>query len=191
MGPWKKMLVHLAWSGLLISGFSGATLPVAAQQAVVPDRRDGISANSTQPAAANVEDQAATSQSGIVELPDSPGTVAAKAEESAQSNPKEQRWELASAAQQTATPPPSGQSQSSTSQTEAAPQRPVGTAAAEAPNVTGVAASQPAGIAMAPAKQRRVRTIILRTGALIGAGVAVGSVVALTAGTSSKPPGAH
>lgn len=194
MGPWKKMLVHVAWSGLFISGFSGATLPVAAQQAVVPDKRDGVTANSTEPAAANVEDQAATStQPRIAELPDSPGTIAAKAEESAQTNQKEQRWELASAVQQTAAPPQSqsGQSQSSTSQTEAAPQKPVGTAAAEAPNVTGVAASQPAGVAIAPAKQRRVRTIILRTGALIGAGVAVGSVVALTAGTSSKPPGAH
>jgi len=72
-----------------------------------------------------------------------------------------------------------------------APQKPVGTAAAEAPNVTAIAASQPAGAAIAPAKQRRVRTIILKTGAIIGAGVAVGVIVALTAGTSSKPPGAH
>ena len=191
MGPWKKMLVHVAWSGLFISGFSGATLPVAAQQAVLPHKPDRVTANSTQPAAANVEDQATSTQPMIAELPDSPGTIAAKAEKSAQSNEKDQRWELASAAQQTVTPPQSGQSQSSTSQTEAAPQKPVGTAAAEAPNVTGVAASQPAGVAIAPAKQRRVRTIILRTGALIGAGVAVGSVVALTAGTSSKPPGAH
>lgn len=62
---------------------------------------------------------------------------------------------------------------------------------AETPNASGVAASQPAGVAIAPAKQRRVRTLVLRTGALIGAGVAVGSVIALTAGTSSKPPGAH
>jgi len=38
----------------------------------------------------------------------------------------------------------------------------------------GIAASQPAGVAIAPAKQRRTRTIILRMGAIIGAGVAVG-----------------
>lgn len=192
MGPWKKMLVHVAWSGLFISGSSGAALPAAAQQAVVRDKPAQVTTNSMQPTAAKVEDQAATgTQPRIVELPDSPGTVAAKAEQSAQATQKEPRWELASAAQQSANAPQSGQSQSSTSQQEASPQKPVGTAAAEAPNVTGVAASQPAGVAIAPAKQRRVRTIILRTGALIGAGVAVGSVVALTAGTSSKPPGAH
>ncbi len=67
----------------------------------------------------------------------------------------------------------------------------VGTAVAEAPPSSGIAASQPAGVAIAPAKQRRVRTIVLRMGAIVGAGVAVGSVVALTAATSSKPPGAH
>jgi hypothetical protein len=73
----------------------------------------------------------------------------------------------------------------------APPQRPVGTAAAEAPTTTGVAASEPAGVAIAPAKQHRARTIIIRTGAIIGAAVAVGVVVALTEATSSKPPGAN
>ncbi len=33
--------------------------------------------------------------------------------------------------------------------------------------------------------------MVIRMGALIGAGVAVGSVVALTEATPSKPPGAH
>jgi hypothetical protein len=73
----------------------------------------------------------------------------------------------------------------------AAPQKPVGTAVAEAPNVNALSASQPAGVAIAPAKQRRVRTIILKTGAIIGAGVAIGAIVALTAATPPKPPGAH
>lgn len=71
------------------------------------------------------------------------------------------------------------------------PQRPVGTAAAEAPKVSGITAAQPAGVAIAPAKQHRVRTIVLKVGAIVGAGVAVGTVIALTAATSSKPPGAH
>jgi hypothetical protein len=69
--------------------------------------------------------------------------------------------------------------------------RPVGTAAAEAPRVTGITAAQPAGVAIAPAKQRRVRTIVLRVGAIVGAGAALGTVIALTAATPSKPPGAH
>lgn len=73
----------------------------------------------------------------------------------------------------------------------AQPQKPVGTAAAGAIPASGIAASQPAGVAVAPAKQHRVRTIVIRMGAIIGAGVAVGSVVALTEATSSKPPGAH
>jgi hypothetical protein len=57
--------------------------------------------------------------------------------------------------------------------------------------VSGVAASQPAGVAIAPAKQRRVRLIVIRVGAILGAGAAVGTVVALTQATPSKPPGAH
>jgi len=78
-----------------------------------------------------------------------------------------------------------------TTGTPTQPQHPVGTAAAEAPKVTGITAAEPAGVAMAPAKQRRVRTIVLKVGAIIGAGVALGMVVALTAATPSKPPGAH
>jgi cytoskeletal protein RodZ len=120
----------------------------------------------------------------VEEIPDSPGAVLAKLGEPAQSQN--------SPAQHPGVSSPTPPSQSSFQSRDAqAPQKPVGTAAAEAPNANGVAASQPAGVAMAPAKQRRVRTIILRTGAIIGAGVAVGSVVALTAGTSSRPPGAH
>lgn len=94
--------------------------------------------------------------------------------------------------------PQSGAIQSSDSRTPAPaqaptqkPQRPVGTAAAEAPKVSGITAAQPAGVAIAPAKQHRVRKIVLKVGAIAGAGAAVGTVIALTAGTSSKPPGAH
>jgi len=67
----------------------------------------------------------------------------------------------------------------------------VGTAAAEAPKTKGVTAAQPSGIAIAPAKQRRVRTIVLRVGAIVAAGAAVGTVIALTEATPSRPPGAH
>ena len=70
------------------------------------------------------------------------------------------------------------------------PQRPVGTAAAEPATVNGVAASQPAGMGIAPAKQRRVRTIVLRIGAIAGVGAAVGTVFVLNRSTPSKPPGA-
>ncbi len=71
------------------------------------------------------------------------------------------------------------------------PQQPVGTAAAESVETTGVAASNPAGAAIAPAKQRRTRSILIKVGALVGAGVAIGTVAALSSASPSRPPGAR
>ena len=174
MRPWKKALVHVAWSSLIVSAFPGAILPAAAQQVAAPTN-EASPASSRAPLMAKVEEPSAVS-----ELPDSPGAVASKSEASAQQ-------QSGSGSPAVPTQP----AQSTTSQAQSSGQKPVGTAAAEAPDASGIAASQPAGVAIAPAKQRRTRTIILRMGAIIGAGVAVGSVVALTEGTSSKPPGAH
>jgi len=70
-------------------------------------------------------------------------------------------------------------------------QEPVGTAAAGSVEATGVAASKPAGAAIAPAKQRRTRAILIKVGALVGASVAVGTVVALSNASPSRPPGAR
>ena len=131
----------------------------------------------------------AASTSGIqqqADLPDSPGVTLAKLQAPAQAQDNSGQSPNAPVAAQ----PPSPQTQSPQAQPQP-PQRPVGTAAAEPTHAGGVAASQPAGVAIAPAKQRRVRTIVIRTAALIGAGVAVGTVVALTEATGSKPPGAH
>ena len=57
--------------------------------------------------------------------------------------------------------------------------------------MSGITAAEPAGIAIAPAKQHRVRTLVIKVGAILGAGAAVGTVIALTQATPSKPPGAH
>ena len=111
-------------------------------------------------------------------LPDSPGYVVLAASESARS-------------QQEQSPTTNAPAPNSAQASKDKPQRPVGTAAAEAPKVSGITAAQPAGVAIAPAKQRRVRRIVLKVGAIAGAGAALGTVIALTAGTSSKPPGAH
>lgn len=131
------------------------------------------------------------------ELPDSPGTSWAKAQDasSPQNNatPQDNSAPQSSSVQPAApasTAPASTQTNSGQDQTPK-PQRPVGTAAAEAPKVNGVTAAQPAGVAIAPAKQHRVRTLVLKVGAIVGAGAAVGTVIALTAATPSKPPGAH
>lgn len=182
MGAWKKVLVHVAWSGLFVSGFPGAVMPIAAQQAPGATKQGSSVAESSIPW---------SSQDSL--LPDSPGVVAAEAAQ--HETAAEPRREIALAIPQSV---PAQTSSSSSSQTQPAqpgaqgtPQKPVGTAASESPNASGVAASQPAGIAIAPAKQHRVRTIVIRTGAIIGAAVAVGAVIALTEGTSSKPPGAH
>jgi len=65
--------------------------------------------------------------------------------------------------------------------------KPVGTAAAPYERTTGIAASRPAGAAIAPAKQRRVRTILISLGVVAGAAIAVGSVAALSHGSPSHP----
>lgn len=63
----------------------------------------------------------------------------------------------------------------------------VGTAAAPLEKPSGVAASRPAGAAIAPAKQRRVRTFLISVGIVIGAGVAIGTVAALSHASPSRP----
>jgi hypothetical protein len=83
-------------------------------------------------------------------------------------------------------PPGSGQ-QPSPQQQQSGTQEPVGTAASGSVKATGVAASQPAGAAIAPAKQRRTRSILIKVGALVGVGVAVGTVVALSSASPSRP----
>ena len=66
-----------------------------------------------------------------------------------------------------------------------------GTAAAPAGTVSGTVASRPAGVAIAPAKQRHVRSFLIKLGVVAGAGIALGTVYALSRGSSSTPPGAH
>ncbi len=107
----------------------------------------------------------------------------------------------------TATPQPAGSPSSSMSSSStvanqeqssatlpSAPQQqqngnsnPVGTAAAPYEKTTGVTASRPAGAVVAPAKQKRSRSFLIRVGLVVGACVAVGTVVALSAGSPSRP----
>jgi outer membrane biosynthesis protein TonB len=70
-------------------------------------------------------------------------------------------------------------------------QQPQGAAAARVQPTTGTAASQPAGAALAPAKQKRSRAFLIRLGVLAGASIAVGTVVALSSASPSKPPGSR
>lgn len=68
--------------------------------------------------------------------------------------------------------------------------QPLGTAAAEKATTAGGAASRPAGSAIAPAKQRQVRTLLLRMGLIAAGGIALGTVYALSKSSPSKPPNA-
>lgn len=120
------------------------------------------------------------------ELPDSPGAAWMNAQTSSQQDQN--------SAPQAVPPPASTQGQSEIPQGQdpnQKPQRPVGTAAAEAPRSKGVTAAQPSGVAIAPAKQRRVRTLVIRVGAIVAAGAAIGAVIGLAEATPSRPPGAH
>jgi hypothetical protein len=170
MKVWNK-LVHVAWSGLIFSSFQASALPVGQAEEGRPPT---------------------TEQARLETLPDSPGTTRAQTQDQSPTNNPLAQTETQPPSPAQGDQPAGSQPQSQSSQApSSSPQRPVGTAAAETSNASGVAASQPAGVAIAPAKQRRVRTIVLRVGALVGAGVAVGTVVALTQATPSKPPGAH
>jgi predicted lipid-binding transport protein (Tim44 family) len=67
---------------------------------------------------------------------------------------------------------------------------PSGAAGAETANVKGAPVAQPAGAAVAPARQRGHRSLLLKVGLLAGAGIAVGSAVALSERSPARPPGA-
>ena len=174
----ESLLVPCACGALFVSSLVGTALPSAAQR-LSPETRGQTSLLAP----------VGIHQTNVSNLPDSPGATLAKAlapafPEAAQAQTPPSQSQ-ANQSQENQTPPERGTANQSS------PQRPVGTAAAEAPNTSGIAASEPAGVAIAPAKQRRARTIIIRTGAIIGAAVAVGLVVGLTEATGSKPPGAH
>jgi hypothetical protein len=65
---------------------------------------------------------------------------------------------------------------------------PNGTAVAPPIQTSGGAASKPAGVAIAPPKQRQIRSLLIKLGFLAGAGIAVGTVVGLSAATPSRVP---
>jgi hypothetical protein len=113
-------------------------------------------------------------------LPDSPGSVRLQ---TLADNRNGNEQQTSPQQPQSARQP---QQQGSTQQ-QSDTQEPVGTAASQSVKATGVAASQPAGAAIAPAKQRRTRSILIKVGALVGAGIAVGTVVGLSSASPSRP----
>jgi hypothetical protein len=126
------------------------------------------------------------------ELPDSPGALYSQNLAQDQGIQQQQQPQTQPPPHQDSQPAQSPNQPPTTQQTQSgAPHQPVGTAAARSATPTGVAASEPAGYAIAPAKQKRVRTILISMGAVLGAGAALGAVAALSAGSPSRPPNAH
>jgi hypothetical protein len=82
---------------------------------------------------------------------------------------------------------PSAPNQPAVTETTAPPQ-PTGTAAAEAERPVGTTAARPAGAAIAPPKQRQVRSFLIKMGVIAGAGVALGTVAALSAASPARVP---
>ncbi len=83
--------------------------------------------------------------------------------------------------------PQSGASQSTSDQQQNVNSKPVGTAAAPYEKPIGVPASRPAGAAIAPAKQKRRRSILIKVAVIVGAAVAIGTVVGLSKASASRP----
>jgi len=110
------------------------------------------------------------------QVPESPSPV----------QPQQQEQQLPS----TPSPQPSATTNTQPAQPVTQRENPVGTAAAEKGVTRGGAASKPAGTAIAPAKQRQVRSLLIKLGVVAAAGVAVGTVVGLSKGSPTSPPGA-
>jgi hypothetical protein len=97
-----------------------------------------------------------------------------------------------SANSSSAPPQAGGSAQAQTSSSSAPPQQqktpePLGTAAAPYEKGTGVAASRPAGAVIAPAKQKRARSFVIKVAIIVGAAVAIGTVVGLSEASPSHP----
>lgn len=174
MRPPNRSLLWILCCACVLSLASGS-LAQTKQPAAPPSRPDTTRMADGATPVTDVHDNPTTASA---QLPDSPGTEWDRSQESSS-----QQGQKSSAGSQQETQAPAGQ--------EPKAQRPVGTAAAEAPRVSGITAAQPAGIAIAPAKQHRARALVIKVGAIVGGGVALGTVVALSAATHSKPPGAH
>ena len=129
---------------------------------------------------------------GWSQEPAAPPTKAEPTREISEAQPYE---ELPSApVPQSSTQPPQQsqtpaqpQSQSQPPEQQPNTQQPVGTAAAPLEKPTGVAGSRPAGAAIAPAKQRRVRAIVISLGLILAGAGAIGAVAGMSKASHSQP----
>jgi hypothetical protein len=147
--------------------------PFAEEAAAVP-RQELLDPH---PSVSSAQDQSKDSnnQTG------SPGTGKSSSQETVPDSPDPKPTQAAGQSGQ------SGSSQSGSEPPQNNTSNPVGTAAAPVMKTGGVAASRPAGAVIAPGKQRRARSILIRVGVIVGAAVAVGTVVGLSHASPSRP----
>jgi hypothetical protein len=111
--------------------------------------------------------------------------------ERAAAAPQPQQSQASSAAASQPAQPPADQTASAAvpgqAQQPGAPAPAVGTAAAPYEKTTGITGTRPAGAVIAPAKQRRVRSILIKIGIVAGAGAAVAAVALLSHASPSQP----
>ncbi len=179
MPSWTNRILGLVLA--IVICCSPALLSAAAQQTTTDQSQ-------SQPSAPNASPAQETPQAD-----QAPGTPAGAAG-AENSNLDQVLPDAPSANVPAASEPNQNAGQNSTQNDSASNQQspePAGTAAAQIGKLKGGPASKPAGAAIAPAKQHRVRSYLLKFGALAGAGVAVGTVYALSHGSPSRPPGAH
>ena len=156
----NKAFRHVCRSSLIFA-LSGAMVAFAEPLPQEAQNQKVLDDQQAQPASANPDNNHISSSSKSDELPDAP-TPAQPVQQSQQDAPQ----------QQNPKPVPSG------------------TAGAKAPAVKGAPASRPIGAAIAPTKQKQRRSLLIKTGLVAGAAIAVGSVFALTRSSPAKPPGA-
>lgn len=130
------------------------------EPAILSAQESSIAPNSETPVQQTSSSNSTTSDG---ELPESPGATQVRQDSS------------------TTVPSPDSQTGTET--------QPSGTAAAPAVPVTGNAVSRPAGAAVAPPKQRQSRSFIIKLGLIAGAGVALGTVAALSLSSPARVPG--
>ncbi len=133
------------------------------------------------------EEQATSQNNDVSQLPNAPSASVlpqiAQAQDPAPQSSTTSSQQPASANTPQTTPQTQSDQQGS--------QQPVGAAAAQLGRTSGGAAAKPAGEALAPARQHRTRSLLVKLGILGGAAVAVGTVVGLSAASPSRPPGAR
>jgi cytoskeletal protein RodZ len=177
--------IYRALAVLLMFAMAGTTEVAQAWQTSTPARQQAKPADQQTDPAAQQQTQTQTP----AQTPDNTATPAKENNASDPTHvpaPGDVLPNAPSTAQETQNSPAT----STTAKPQTKDQQPLGTAAAPSGTTTGGAASKPAGIAVAGKKQNQSRGLLIKVGAVLAAGAALGTVYALSRGTSPVPPGA-